>query len=121
MKPTEPKPLDYSTPVPFAKVAFSWKRMSWAIALVLIAFACVYPFSQMHHMRQADAHAAIVKAQIASDPRFSNVHLGHGTQDNGCMIVSGEVAAQKDLNELKEIVTKSKPPVTVRWFVNVIP
>jgi hypothetical protein len=113
--------LEYSQPLPVARRAFSWKRLLKAVAVILVVFGCIYPFSQMHHMRQAAAHAVIIKAQIANDSRFNNVRIGPGTQDNGCLFVSGAVRSQGDLSELKDIITQSKPPVTVRWFVEILP
>ncbi|MFH1226978.1 MAG: hypothetical protein V1701_03615 [Planctomycetota bacterium] len=68
-------------------------------------------------MKRAEKHLPIIKSQLEVNPRFKGIRLVVGTGLNGCIMVTGTVPANKDIIELKNIISKTNPPVIVFYAV----
>ena len=80
-----------------------------------------YP-RQMENMAAAKKHALILLPMIQKDSRFSNITADAFTGGaDGSLAIFGELFSDKDLQDLKNIVESSKPPVEVVYFVKVYP
>lgn len=95
-----------------------------AIIVVLIAFFIYRPFSpagqQERNMKLAREHiAAHIAPKLAAEARFADVRAVPGTAELGCIVIDGTVRSARDMEDLKYIVEKSRPPVEVSWPVTI--
>lgn len=75
--------------------------------------------SQRRNMIAAQQHGTAIASRVIRDPRFSNIKFAPGTPYHGCLIVGGMVASQRDLDDLKQVVATTKPPVRTLFLVDV--
>ena len=66
---------------------------------------------QADNLRLADEHAKKLHPVLNADPRFHAVQLQPYTGEGGCLAVTGHVASESDLRELKRVVIASCPPI----------
>ena len=76
---------------------------------------------QMENMAAAEQHIQVLRPMLLQDSRFTNIALHVFTGAGGSLSLSGELLSDRDLEDLKQIVETSKPPVEVVYHVTVIP
>ena len=90
-------------------------------AVLLIQRFGPYP-RQMENMAAAAQHIPILRPLLQKDVRFTNITLSvYSGGANGSLAIDGELPSERDLQDLKQIVELSKPPVEVVYHVLVIP
>lgn len=102
--------------------AMTTRTKVWlSTAVFATVVAIYYPFSpggsQHINMGKAEEHIKKIGPQIASDPRFKDVHLSPFTAYGGSLSVEGTVANELDLQALRSLVDNSRSPVTVAFRV----
>jgi hypothetical protein len=98
-----------------------------AVLTVLAAVAVWFLVQQFGYPRQranmaaADKHIPILLPMLQKDSRFTNITVHTFTGANGSLFIAGELPAESDLRDLKQMVEASKPPVAVVYHVDIIP
>jgi hypothetical protein len=122
--PDKPPVVDYRTLG--ARPARPWYRttrgavvgglavLAAAAVIAIIQFLAIY-LPLRERLDQAAAHARMLNAAVAGDPRFARVSFEAFTGGNGSILVRGDVADASDLAALRQLVSNSKPPVEVGW------
>lgn len=92
--------------------------------LLLLAFVLYYPYSpagqQERNMKLAKKHIAVhIAPKLKGDTRFAGVEVAVTTARLGSIVAVGVVRSEDDLRALREIVETARPPVSVRWAVEV--
>jgi len=75
----------------------------------------------MENMAVAEKHLPILRQIVEKDGRFTNVTAIVSTGDEGCLMIEGELHTDRDLEDLKQLVAASKPPVHTFYQVVVLP
>jgi len=76
---------------------------------------------QMENMAAAEKHLPLLRQVIGKDVRFTNVTAIVFSGDEGCLMIEGEVHTDRELEDLKQLVVSSKPPVHTLYQVDVMP
>lgn len=101
---------------------FRWWLVPAAIAVTLIGFAIYYPHSrggkQQAGWERARPVIPKLVGAIPKDGRFRDVIVDECTSNNG-LAVSGTVACQEDLDELKSRLNPIAGAVPLAWYVEV--
>ncbi len=72
-------------------------------------------------MAAADKHIPILLPMLQKDSRFTNITVQTFTGYNGSLYVAGMLPSESDLENLKQIIELSKPPVRVVYHVDILP
>ncbi|MFH1227236.1 MAG: hypothetical protein V1701_04945 [Planctomycetota bacterium] len=102
----------------------SKKAVILTLGIVLLIASLGYLFSwptalrQIINMKRAEKHLSIIKSRLETNPIFKDIRLRAGAGLNGCIMVIGTVPANKDIIELKNIITNTNPPVMVDYAVS---
>jgi hypothetical protein len=97
---------------------FRLTRSEWRwIRIFIYVFIGVRFFEYIPYwnMERADDHARKILPILRADKRFDRVKLHSFTGSFGSLLVSGQVDTDKDRDDLKKLVTMSKPPVRVLY------
>jgi len=100
------------------------KKIFWWIFIIACLGFAAYRLSvvtpQWRSVNAAFAHGKILMAKISKDSRFANVKIyGQSHSPKGYIIVSGAVHSKADASALRDLITASQPPVSVRAFIQV--
>jgi len=74
-------------------------------------------FHQYFVLRKARAHQSVLREAFAKDPRFALVDSARST--GGWLIITGSVPNRPALDNLKRTIEETRPPVDVRYSVEV--
>jgi hypothetical protein len=66
-------------------------------------------------MNLAGKHGLLLEKIVQSHPEFHGIKFEASYAHNGSLCVLGWVESEKELSDLKSIVTNSKPPVFVYY------
>ena len=98
-----------------------------ALAFALLVTALLYLFlgdtavAQEWRMRRARRHQEVIEKALASDGRFGKVKMGVCPSSGGAsLMIQGTLAADADLQSLKEIVRSTSPPCPVQFRLVVV-
>jgi len=75
--------------------------------------------SQTINMRRAARHIDVLLPQLRAEARFADVGLTPYTASGGSLAVSGTVATEHDLADLRALIESSHPPVKASFMVGV--
>src|ERR1043165_2966926 len=77
------------------------------------------PFAeQRKNMAAAEQHISLLRPIFASDQRFTNIVASMNTAEDGCLFIRGELPAEKDLEDLKQRINNTRPPVKVFYRID---
>ncbi|MEI7535139.1 MAG: hypothetical protein WCK57_12290 [Verrucomicrobiae bacterium] len=72
-------------------------------------------YHQTRNMDRAREFVPVIRAKL--DGEFRQIRVHEFTAAGGSLLVSGEVATQKDVDRVREIVEHTQPPVEVVYQV----
>lgn len=72
-------------------------------------------------MAAAEKHILVLRPILQLDRRFKTLRLAPFTGADGSLLVFGDLDSKKDLEDLKQIVGTSNPPIEVVYWVTYIP
>ena len=72
-------------------------------------------YHQTRNMERAREFVPAIRAVL--DGEFRQIHVQEFTAAGGSLLISGEVATQKDVDRVREIVERTMPPVAVVYQV----
>lgn len=102
----------------------SKKLLGILIGCCVIVAGVIYLFlgdtaiRQAIRLKKAEKHVPIIEQAIKSNPKFQHIKVGRYTGAGGCILMSGYVESQKDLEELKTLINTTKSPVEVKFILN---
>ena len=77
--------------------------------------------AQWANMQAATRHLPGLIKLVESEKEFGTIELFSDSSDGGCLLVQGALDTEEQLRKLKDIVSSTHPPVTVRYAVQVSP
>lgn len=75
---------------------------------------------QERNMAKAREHAQLVNRRLRENVRLEHVEASEFTMHDGCLLVSGYVVSESDLENVRVLVQNSDPPTFVKYDVQVV-
>jgi hypothetical protein len=101
-----------------AQVAATLLAFCIMVSALLYLFLGNTAVAQHWRLRRATQHQAVIEQALASDARFRGIKIGVATNSGGAnLLIHGTLAADHDLDALKEIVKSTQPPCHVDFRV----
>ncbi|MFA5206539.1 MAG: hypothetical protein WC708_19240 [Lentisphaeria bacterium] len=100
------------------------KKIFWAIVMLASLGFATYRLSaailQNRSVKAAFTHGEKLMAKVSAYPRFANIKIyGQSSSPKGYITVSGAVHSEADASALRDLITASQPPVSVRAFIQI--
>ncbi|MFA5794641.1 MAG: hypothetical protein WC980_06195 [Candidatus Brocadiia bacterium] len=72
---------------------------------------------QIINMNIAEKHLPVIKSALETNQSFRDIRLKVGKKFSGCISVIGTVPFRQDINELKDVIHNTRPPVAIDYIV----
>ena len=75
--------------------------------------------AQLWNIARAGKHAVKVNRQLAAVPEFRDIRASQATSHGGALAIHGRLKSEAQFPGLKALVARTRPPVTVVYYVRV--
>jgi len=93
------------------------------VGCVVVAVAVIATggggIAQLWNIARAGRHAVKVNRQLAAVPEFRDIRASEATSHGGALAIHGHLKSEAQFPRLKALAARTRPPVTVVYYVRV--